>query len=42
MVRIKEKRDTMYVEIMPYYSLTDYDVENEFINRIRKFEKLNE
>ena len=40
MAGIKEQGDVNYAEIMPFYSLTDFNIENEFISTIRKFENL--
>ena len=40
MVGIREQRDVNYAEIMPFYSLTDVNVENEFLSTKRKFENL--
>ena len=40
MAGIREQSDMNYAEIMPFYSLTDFNVENEFISTKRKFENL--
>ena len=40
MASIIQQRDVNYAEIMPFYSLTDFNLENEFISTKWKFENL--
>ena len=40
MVSVGELRDVNYAEILPFHSLNDYNVENEFLSTRRKFVNL--
>ena len=40
MVSVGEQRYVNYAEILPFHSLSDYNVENEFLSTRRKFVKL--
>ena len=40
MAGIREQKYVNYAEMLPFHSLTDFNVENEFISTKRKFENL--
>ena len=39
-IHIGEEVDVNFAELMPFYSLSDYNIENEFLTTKRKFENL--
>ena len=39
-IQIEDEVDVNFVELMPFYSLSDYNIENEFLTTKRKFENI--
>ena len=39
-IHIGEEVDVNFAELMPFYSLSDYNIENEFLTTKRKFENV--